>query len=187
MMATVASALVVKAPVRAADLGGWSDTWFAGRGRVCNVAVSPGVVVRVTPSGARRTTLELSALGQQFELEHPWSVPGHPMIAAIVAAHPPGVPVHIEISSEVPSGSGMGTSAAVAVALLAALRALEGVTVDIHALAVEERLFARGGIRWVFTAGAPMPDDLRRWYARQEIPVCEGAPSAITSVFNRGI
>lgn len=44
----------------------------------------------------------------------------------------------------------------------------------IHALAVEERLFSRGGIRWVFTAGAPMPDDLRRWYARHDIPVCEG-------------
>lgn len=44
----------------------------------------------------------------------------------------------------------------------------------VHALAVEERLFARGSIRWVFTAGAPMPDDLRRWYAQQEIPVCEG-------------
>ncbi|HEX3134608.1 MAG TPA: AMP-binding protein [Planctomycetota bacterium] len=44
----------------------------------------------------------------------------------------------------------------------------------IHALAVEERLFVRGGIRWVFTAGAPMPEDLRRWYAREAIPVCEG-------------
>ena len=63
MMAIVASALVVEAPVRAADLGGWSDTWFAGRGRVCNVAVSPGVVVRITPSGARHTTLQLSTLG----------------------------------------------------------------------------------------------------------------------------
>ena len=145
MMAIVASALVVEAPVRAADLGGWSDTWFAGRGRVCNVAVSPGVVVRVTPSGARRTTLELSTLGQQFELDHLWSVPGHPMIAAIVAAHPPGVPVHIEIASGVPSGSGMGTSAAVGVALLAALRVLQGMTVDIHALAVEAHSLETAG------------------------------------------
>jgi long-subunit acyl-CoA synthetase (AMP-forming) len=44
----------------------------------------------------------------------------------------------------------------------------------IHGVAVEERLFHRGGLRWVFTAGAPMPDDLRTWYAGEGIAVCEG-------------
>lgn len=44
----------------------------------------------------------------------------------------------------------------------------------IHALAVEKRLFRRDALRWVFTAGAPMPEDLRAWYADEGIPVCEG-------------
>jgi long-subunit acyl-CoA synthetase (AMP-forming) len=45
----------------------------------------------------------------------------------------------------------------------------------IHALAAAENLFVRGGsLRWAFTAGAPMPDDLRQWYAQRDIPICEG-------------
>lgn len=44
----------------------------------------------------------------------------------------------------------------------------------VHALAVEERLFHRDQVRWVFTAGAPMPCALRDWYAQAGIPVCEG-------------
>ena len=34
------------APIRIADIGGWTDTWFAGHGVVCNIAVSPCVDVR---------------------------------------------------------------------------------------------------------------------------------------------
>jgi len=33
------------APIRIADNGGWTDTWFAEYGRVCNVAVHPCVNV----------------------------------------------------------------------------------------------------------------------------------------------
>ena len=29
------------APIRICDLGGWSDTWFAKRGSVLNIAVKP--------------------------------------------------------------------------------------------------------------------------------------------------
>ncbi|MDH4148292.1 MAG: GHMP kinase [Acidimicrobiia bacterium] len=39
------------APVRVADAGGWTDTWFAGHGAVCNVAVGPAVAVEVEVSG----------------------------------------------------------------------------------------------------------------------------------------
>lgn len=44
----------------------------------------------------------------------------------------------------------------------------------IHALATEERLFTKRSLRWAFTAGAPLPDGLRQWYAAHEIPLCEG-------------
>ncbi len=41
-MAPVTSA-VARTPVRAADAGGWTDTWFAGHGVVCSVALGPAV------------------------------------------------------------------------------------------------------------------------------------------------
>jgi long-subunit acyl-CoA synthetase (AMP-forming) len=62
--------------------------------------------------------------------------------------------------------------------LLATIRAVKPTVFlsvpKLHALAIEERLFTRESTRWVFTAGAPMPDDLRQWYGDQNIPVCEG-------------
>ncbi len=131
------SKLVVQAPVRAADLGGWTDTWFARRGLVCNVAVAPGVEVSVDAGLRGRRRLVLSALGLEFDLPASLALEGHPMIEAILAAHPPPDATDITITSDVPPGSGMGTSAAVAVALLAALRTMEGATVDPHDLAVE--------------------------------------------------
>jgi long-subunit acyl-CoA synthetase (AMP-forming) len=44
----------------------------------------------------------------------------------------------------------------------------------IHALMAGEEVFGRGSLRWVFTAGAPLPADLHRWYGERGIPVCEG-------------
>ena len=44
----------------------------------------------------------------------------------------------------------------------------------IHALVAAENVFTSGTLRWAFTAGAPMPDDLRQWYAQRNIPLCEG-------------
>ncbi len=38
-------AVVATAPVRVADVGGWTDTWFGAPGRVCHLAVGPGVRV----------------------------------------------------------------------------------------------------------------------------------------------
>lgn len=91
---------VATAPVRVCDAGGWTDTWFAGTGLVCNLAVRPGVRVEVT-----------SGKGAE---------PPSPVVrAAIAEAGATGV--HVTVTSEVPAGSSLGTSAAVAVATLAAL------------------------------------------------------------------
>ena len=35
------------APIRINDIGGWTDTWFAQRGKVLNMAVFPLVEVRI--------------------------------------------------------------------------------------------------------------------------------------------
>ncbi|MCU1352304.1 MAG: hypothetical protein JWM05_1513, partial [Acidimicrobiales bacterium] len=58
------------APVRVADVGGWTDTWFGSPGRVCNLAAGPGVTVevRVGPGGGRSVVVDAPALGA------PWAV-----------------------------------------------------------------------------------------------------------------
>jgi D-glycero-alpha-D-manno-heptose-7-phosphate kinase len=131
-------AIVAKAPVRVCDLGGWTDTWFAKRGLVCNIAVGPGVTVQILPTaklGDRR--LVLAAHGIRIDLDDRNTVPGHPMIEAIVRSRPNAAGTEIRIDSTVPPGSGVGTSASVGVALVAALRAHSGLTVDQHDVAVE--------------------------------------------------
>ncbi len=108
--------VVATAPVRVADCGGWTDTWFAGGGVVCNVAVGPGVTVRVTPDASNTLTLD----GTCAELAE------HPLIAA--ALRQANGPLHVDVVAHAPPGSGAGTSAALTVALLAALDALAGST-----------------------------------------------------------
>ena len=147
------SEVVVTAPVRVVDLGGWTDTWFAGRGHVTNVAVGPGVTVRVVPSGgsgashssgSSRGSITLRSLGEHHVLDATLAVPGHPVIEAIVRSHPVDGPVSMFIDSSVPPGSGLGTSAAVAVALLAALRCATDADIDPPSLAAEAHALETG-------------------------------------------
>ncbi len=117
-------------PVRVCDIGGWTDTWFAGHGAVFNIAVTPEVKVDITTTPTEttpRVTLNLGNYNETYTLEPGNITYGkHPLIdAAIDAAElPPGVSLDIRIFSEVPAGASVGTSAAVCVALAAALDAL---------------------------------------------------------------
>jgi D-glycero-alpha-D-manno-heptose-7-phosphate kinase len=108
------------APTRICDIGGWTDTWFAGHGAVLSLAVSPGVHVRVETNG-HATAVEVASEGAP--------VPGpHPLLEAAIeeAALPPGTGVHVTVHSDAPAGASTGTSAAVVVALLGALDAVAG-------------------------------------------------------------
>ena len=96
---------VATAPVRVCDAGGWTDTWFAGTGQVCSLAVRPGVRVEVQPRADAEVTYE---------------EPPTPLLQAAVA-EAGAVGIHVSVRSAVPPGSSLGTSAAVTVALLAAL------------------------------------------------------------------
>lgn len=112
------------APVRICDVGGWSDTWFASHGRVCNIAVNPGVHVEIHPHHGR-TTIRIGT-------DEPCTVDeirvNHPLIAVALAEIP--LPSHhgwqVSISTDMPPGCATGTSAAVAVALLSGLAAVHG-------------------------------------------------------------
>lgn len=95
-------------PVRTCDIGGWTDTWFGAPGRVVNIAVSPGI--EVTLAHSDRTS----------------APPRDRLVKAALDEYPPGIALDVRISSGVPAGSALGTSSAVAVALIGALNALRG-------------------------------------------------------------
>ena len=118
------------APIRICDNGGWTDTWFAGHGKVFNIGVYPCVEVqlKVHPIDARpdRVVLVAENYGERYTFE-PGDLPGrHPLLEAAVddIGLPEDVSVEISIYSEAPAGCSTGTSAAVTVALLGALDSL---------------------------------------------------------------
>lgn len=124
-------AVSVHAPVRAFDAGGWSDTWFAGHGAVCNLALSPGACARARVLEHRPGPVDVVLRVPDFQDHYafsPSAPPGrHPLLeAAVRRAAPAGCSLELEVSSPVPAGSSLGTSAAVVVALLGALKALGG-------------------------------------------------------------
>lgn len=147
-------------PVRICDIGGWTDTWFAGQGKIFNIGVYPYVEVQIEvyPRSARSNRIVLNAenYGERYALE-PGQVGSvrHKLLEAAIAEMP--VPeehaLEIAIHSEVPAGASTGTSAAVTVALLGALDALTPGRLTPHEIAYRahrvevERLGLQSGIQ----------------------------------------
>ena len=118
------------APIRICDLGGWTDTWFARRGKVFNLGVTPEVevqlAVRARAAVPHRVTLRAGNFDDRYEFEL-GALPGHHALleAAIdEIGLPDDVAVAVDVFSEAPPGSSTGTSAAATVALIGALDAL---------------------------------------------------------------
>ena len=147
------------APIRVCDNGGWTDTWFAGHGKVFNVGVYPyvEVQVKVHPAGglADRIVLDAENYGERYTFA-PGVLPDrHPLLEAAVDEI--GVPddrsVEISIYSEAPIGCSTGTSAAVTVALIGALDSLTAGRMTPHEIAYAahrievERLGLQSGIQ----------------------------------------
>ncbi len=138
-MPEVGSVVRATAPVRTADIGGWTDTWFAGSGAVCNVAIEHRAVVTVTVDGDEagwvRLRVAMTGGDHRFGLDR---LPGvDPMLEAALAALPVGRSVTVEVADSIEPGSGLGTSAAVMVALVAALTTARGERWSAAALAAE--------------------------------------------------
>lgn len=118
--------LTVDVPVRACDVGGWTDTWFAGRGLVCSLAVGPGVTVAVSSTPGRGVvTVDVPDLGGSFTVAD--APPEHRLLAEAVAeagGAPSGRDVRLTITAAVPPATSLGTSASVCVGIVAALDVL---------------------------------------------------------------
>jgi D-glycero-alpha-D-manno-heptose-7-phosphate kinase len=127
--------LFVRAPIRLADVGGWTDTWFARFGSVCCLAAGPAVTVklRVSTNGRQEfpAALRMPDVGvfctiDDASLER--LRVAHPMVAEVLSRHwNTGFGVaEILVTSGVPPGSSLGTSASVGVALVKALTLISG-------------------------------------------------------------
>ena len=131
-MAGVTRTVVATAPVRIADLGGWTDTWFAGHGAVCHLAVEPGITARLSAhpgGGGPRMVVDVHDFGEQHLLPDQGAFERrHPLLAAAIGAatRSPDRAYHLHLSSGVPPGASTGTSAAVVVAVLAVFDEMAG-------------------------------------------------------------
>lgn len=120
--------VLASSPVRTADVGGWTDTWFAEYGLVCSVAIERRVEVRIDldPQAEASVHVTTGIDGSTYTMD-PSAPPGHhPMIESAISALPPSGEARIMIGDGVVPGAGLGGSAAVMVALVAALRAARG-------------------------------------------------------------
>jgi D-glycero-alpha-D-manno-heptose-7-phosphate kinase len=148
------------APIRICDNGGWTDTWFAGHGKIFNIGVGPNVEVQIAVY-ERGTRPERVVLHAENYGEHYVVVPGsssygrHPLLEAAIdeVVPPEKYALEISIYSEMPAGASTGTSAAVSVALIGGLDTLTPGRMTPHEVAyaahrVEaERLGLQSGIQ----------------------------------------
>lgn len=134
--------ITATAPIRICDNGGWTDTWFAEHGKIFNIAVTPYVEVQIEvfPNDPAEEQILLYAenYGERYPV-HP-ERPGwgqHPLLEAAIArmGAPQAYAVQITVFSEAPGGCATGTSAAVSVALIAALDRLTPGRLSPHEIA----------------------------------------------------
>ncbi len=189
----------VSVPVRICDLGGWTDTWFGGPGRVLNVAVHPGVEVSIGATealGPGSVVLGVENFGERYVVVPVGSrVARHPLLEAAIdtLAPPADLAVEIRVRSAMPAGCGTGTSAAVAVALLGGLTALRSEALSMRDIAyaahrletgvlgaqsgIQDQLSAAfGGINYLEIE--PYPEA-----AVETLPAWEGLSTRLTLIF----
>jgi D-glycero-alpha-D-manno-heptose-7-phosphate kinase len=130
------------APIRIADNGGWTDTWFAGHGAIFNIGVYPYAEVQIAvysfQGGPGRIVIQAENYGDRYEIDASsarWD--RHPLLEAAISSMnvPDDLAVEVTIFSEAPAGASTGTSAAVSVALIGALDRLTPGRMTAHEVA----------------------------------------------------
>ena len=137
-------AIRAQAPVRINDIGGWTDTWFSGYGRVLSLAAAPGVETNIRIFSnpelkKKRVHIEVCDFNESFSMDP--DAPDyalHPLLQAAVASAeiPRHVRLDISLHSSVPAGISVGTSAAVCTSLLGGLLRLQGSKMSAEEVAV---------------------------------------------------
>ena len=123
------------APIRICDNGGWTDTWFAGHGRIFNIGVYPYTEVQISVYDAaeveNRIVINAENYGERYGIDpenhssiHGWQ--RHPLLEASIEIMqiPQDLAFEVTIYSDAPAGASTGTSAAVTVALIGGLDSL---------------------------------------------------------------
>jgi D-glycero-alpha-D-manno-heptose-7-phosphate kinase len=123
------------APIRICDNGGWTDTWFAGHGRIFNIGVYPYTEVQIAVYDAaeaeNQIVINAENYGERYVVDqdnhssiHGWQ--RHPLLEASIEIMkiPQDLAFEVTIYSEAPAGASTGTSAAVTVALIGGLDSL---------------------------------------------------------------
>ena len=120
------------APIRLNDIGGWTDTWFAGHGAVCNIAVYPYVEVQILVRDRAGDEPQVVVYAENYDLRYQLMPPQSaaaegldklPLIEAAIRRMdiPERLAIEVRVHSEIPPGASTGTSAAVSVAIIGAL------------------------------------------------------------------
>jgi D-glycero-alpha-D-manno-heptose-7-phosphate kinase len=116
------------APIRICDNGGWTDTWFAKKGKIFNIGVYPYVEVQVEvfhrDEQPQPIVVFAENYGRRFSVAQRAGGWGeHPLLEAAIERMkvPSDLALNVTIFSEAPSGASTGTSAAVGVAMVGAL------------------------------------------------------------------
>lgn len=113
-----------RAPVRICDIGGWTDTWFYPKGAVFNICIDLYSYIRIVPNNLNCINIISENLNLRAEIQdlHEITYDGNlDLLKAAVKRMNIEKGIDIYIRTEAPPGCGTGTSASVAVALIAAL------------------------------------------------------------------
>ena len=137
-----------RAPVRICDIGGWTDTWFCPNGAVFNICVDLYTYVRIVPSNNNSINIISENLNLQTKIDNLMKIEYDGNLDLVKSAvKRMGIKkgLNIFVRTEVPPGCGTGTSASIAVALIAALAKfsekklkIEEIASLAHKLEVEE-------------------------------------------------
>ncbi|MFX1569514.1 MAG: hypothetical protein ACFFCV_14230 [Promethearchaeota archaeon] len=116
--------ILSKAPVRICDIGGWTDTWFYPKGAIFSISINLYSHVKILPNFSKSVKIYSENLNLSTEIRDFHNIKyddNLDLLKAAVKRMSINTGIDIYVKAEAPPGCGTGTSASVAVALIAAL------------------------------------------------------------------
>lgn len=130
--------IYARAPVRICDIGGWTDTWFCNKGAVFNLCVDLYSYVRIVENNSEKINIISENLDLSTEIKNYRQIEYDgilDLLKAAVKRMQINTGLDIFVRADAPPGCGTGTSASVAVALIAALARFNNTTFVPHEVA----------------------------------------------------